>query len=217
MSLEIEGQSDKEDASDQNDEDSRLLGGDGEIQRESEGKRKRVEMARAGDVYLGSWLGEEFALPKQRMTEELRKKRNIGIVLSIIEFVCCIGSVGFYVRERSRLILGVICVAAVAAIIGSWARLCLSWWGLFIHAATTIAVIGAFTIYSVVDSFLSSDHEPMEGLGKGVIVFLSTLPMLFLFLMGVYSLILLLLVDEELERRKKARRLRVDPADPGNR
>ena len=82
---------------------------------------------------------------------------------------------------------------------------------------TTIAVIGAFTIYSVVDSFLSSDHEPMEGLGKGVIVFLSTLPMLFLFLMGAYSLILLLLVDEELERRKKAHRLRVDSADPDNR
>ena len=45
-----------------------------------------------------------------------------------------------------------------------------------------------------------------------ILVIMST-PLLIIFLMGIYSLVLLLMLDEELEERKKLANLKVDDTD----
>ena len=41
-------------------------------------------------------------------------------------------------------------------------------------------------------------------MNEGLVLFLMSLPLLFIFAMGIYSLILLLMVDEELEERRNS-------------
>jgi len=100
------------------------------------------------------------------MPEDIRKGRNIAIVLGIIEFFCCIASIGIYSRERSKIILGMIVLAFIASISGSWAKIRLSWWGLLAHSSFTIAVIGGFYIYSMIDCFFRSKRVAGGGISE---------------------------------------------------
>jgi hypothetical protein len=85
------------------------------------------------------------------LPENIRLARNVAIILSVIELICCIASVGFYIRRRSKVILAIIIFAFVACLWGAYAKIRLSYWGLFGHAAFTIAVMGAFFIYLIVE------------------------------------------------------------------
>jgi hypothetical protein len=140
------------------------------------------------------------------MPENIRKARNIAIILGIIEFFCCIASVAFYVRRRSRIILAIIVGAFLASIIGMFAKLTLQFESLLGHATFTIAVIGGFYIYLVIDFSLSNDkNQSNGGLSEFMILVLLSLPLLFIFIMGIYSLLLVLMLDEEIEERNKQR------------
>jgi hypothetical protein len=91
------------------------------------------------------------------MPENIRLARNIAIILSAIELICCIASVGFYIRRRSKVILAIIIFAFVSCLWGAYAKIRLSYWGLFGHAAFTIAVMGGFFIYLIVEACYGVD------------------------------------------------------------
>ena len=89
--------------------------------------------------------------------------------------------------------------------IGFRSKLSLSFCGLIIHSTYMISFIGGFFIYIMIDSYMGSGKEKTgRGLGENnvdqtsILLFFS-LPLLLLFVMGIYSLALLLAVDEELE------------------
>ena len=102
-------------------------------------------------------VGEVITVPNQytqfkyALPENIRLARNVAIILSVIELICCIASVGFYIRRRSKVILAIIIFAFVACLWGAYAKIRLSYWGLFGHAAFTIAVMGGFFIYLIVE------------------------------------------------------------------
>jgi len=50
-----------------------------------------------------------------------------------------------------------IILAFGASIFGMWAKIRLNWWGLLIHATFTIAVIGGFYIYQVIEVCMGVD------------------------------------------------------------
>jgi hypothetical protein len=93
------------------------------------------------------------------MPENIRYARNVAIILSIIEFICVIASLGFYIRRRSRIILAIIIFAFIACLWGIYAKVRLSFWALFGHALFTIGVIGGFLLYFLIDSFVSNDRK----------------------------------------------------------
>lgn len=86
----------------------------------------------------------------------------------------------------------------------------LSYCGLITHSTYMISVIGGFYIYILIDYFLAgTDLKKGRGHGKDnlnqtTIMILASLPMLLLFIMGIYSCNLFLKVDEELEARRAA-------------
>jgi len=101
-----------------------------------------------------------------------------------------------------------ILVTILATIGGFYAKVRLSYWGLLAHATYTISIIGGFYIYILIDMFLGSDTKSggkSDGpMSNGAILLISSLPMLGLFAMGIYSCVLLILIDEELSARNKA-------------
>lgn len=137
------------------------------------------------------------------MPENIRFARNVAIILSIVEFICVIASFGFYIRRRSKIILAIIIFAFIACLWGIYAKVKLSFWGLFGHALFTIGIIGGFLIYCIIDSFASSDKNEKGGMSETFILILLLLPMMLILAMGIYSLILVLYLDTELEEREK--------------
>ena len=102
-------------------------------------------------------LNDEWKTSKYPLPDNLRIARNLALRLSIVEFVCCISSLAFYMRRRSRLILFLIVFNFIFTCIGLRAKMKLSYWGLLIHATYTISVIGGFYIYIFIDYAMTSD------------------------------------------------------------
>lgn len=156
---------------------------------------------------MKDWLCDEFKKSKYAMPDRIRKARNIAIVLGIFELICVFASIPFYARRRSKIVIALIILSFLASICGTWAKLRLSYWGLFAHAAFTIAIVGGLYIYLVIDFCIASDSTAEThtgGMGETWVLVLLSLPLLFIFAMGIYSLVLVLMVDDELEERRKA-------------
>jgi uncharacterized membrane-anchored protein len=111
-----------------------------------------------------------------------------------------VSSIAFYARRRSRLILVIIILTVLATIYGFFSKLRLSYCGLLTHALYTISIIGGFYIYIIVDYFLSSDSngDDKHFMGDTAIMLITSIPLLGLFVMGIYSAYLLIKLDEEL-------------------
>ena len=145
------------------------------------------------------------------MPENLRKGRNVAIILGFVEIACCIASLVFCIKRKSGLIIAWIALNWVATGLGFWAKLRLSYWGLLCHAIYTISIIGGFYIYIFVDYALTYDRyvtededlEHQQSLSQTIILILTTVPFLALFVMGIFSAVLAGKVDDELEERKK--------------
>lgn len=94
------------------------------------------------------------------------------------------------------LILGTIFATAG----GFYAKLKLSYNGLLAHAVYTISVIGGFYIYIIIDAIFitrnkyNKESTQMEegNLNDTAIMLATSIPMILLFAMGIYSLILVL-------------------------
>jgi hypothetical protein len=88
---------------------------------------------------------------------------------------------------------------------GFYAKLKLSYNGLLGHASFMISVLGGFYIYIIIDFIFGTDAKHNDGaLNDITILVITSLPMLSLFLMGIYSLCLVLMLEEEMDARKKA-------------
>jgi len=136
------------------------------------------------------------------MPEKIRKARNVAIVLAFIEVLCCCASFGFYDIERGKVILTLCICNCIATGIGIYSKLNLSYWGLLAHSCWTISIIGGFYIYIIIDICLRTDRDN-HGLSDTYVLLITSIPLFALFAMGIYSCVLLLMVDEELDQRKK--------------
>jgi len=72
-----------------------------------------------------------------------------------------------------------------------------------------ISVLGGFYIYIIIDYWLGTDGQVRPELGRyhmsdATVMMISSLPTLLLFIMGIYSCVLLLRLDKELEIRQAA-------------
>ena len=142
------------------------------------------------------------------MPENLRKARNIAIIVSVFELVCAFGSAVQYEVRRSRAILLMTLMNVIFVCIGFFSKLSLSFCGLIVHSTYMISFIGGFFIYVLIDFYMRSGEEKTgRGMGENnvdqtSILLLFSLPLLLLFVMGIYSLALLMAVDDELEGRR---------------
>lgn len=152
------------------------------------------------------------------MTENIRKGRNNAIILAFIESFCCVACFGFYARRRSGVVLAMILGTIMATGGGIYAKLKLSYNGLLAHAVYTISVIGGFYIYIIVDAIFITRNkynkesvQMKEGnLNDTVIMLFTSIPMILLFAMGIYSLILVLRIDAEVEAREEQMNVRLE-------
>ena len=110
----------------------------------------RVRRVRIREIYFKEHICEEFRNSRYPLPENIRKSRNIAIRLGAIELVCCIASLAFYARRRSRIILALIIMTWIATGFGFMAKLKLSYAVLLAHACYTISVLGGFYIYIII-------------------------------------------------------------------
>lgn len=90
---------------------------------------------------------------------------------------------------------------------GFYSKLRLSFYGLLGHSCFTISFLGGFYIYILIDLALGTERNMSQaegGLSDTTILMITSLPFLALFLMGMYTLRLVFLIDDELEARKRA-------------
>ena len=95
----------------------------------------------------------------------------------------------------------------VSTAFGFMAKLKLSYAGLLAHSCYTISVLGGFYIYIMIDYAFGTDRQATNADGSALndttILVISSVPLLGLFVMGIYSLCLLIMMDEEIEARKE--------------
>lgn len=115
------------------------------------------------DIYFKQYLSEEFKNSEHALPDNIRKARNTAIMISFVEIILSIISIGFYVRRRSKAILALILVTIMATIYGFVSKVRLSYWGLLLHAVYTISIIGGFYIYIILDYFLFDTATVRKG------------------------------------------------------
>ena len=129
--------------------------------------------------------------------------------------MCCFASIVFYTRRRARIILALILFNFIATMVGVRAKLTLSYCGLLFHACYAISFIGGFYVYIMLDYFLTSERRAATararkergGVEDGaltdtVLLVIVSIPFFALFVMGIYSAVLLFKIDEEYDARK---------------
>jgi hypothetical protein len=167
----------------------------------------RVRRVRLDEIFFKEYICDEFRNSRYPLPENIRKSRNVAIRLGFLELLCCLGSLLFYAERRSRVILALIVMTWISTAFGFISKLRLSYTGLLAHACYTISVLGGFYIYIMIDYAMGTDRQSTKtsgsALGDTTILVISSIPLLGLFAMGIYSLCLLIMLDDELEARKK--------------
>jgi len=177
-------------------------------------RREEVE-----NIYFRSWLCEAFKNSQYPLPENLKLGRNNAIRLGFMEIACCFATVVFYMRRRSGLILLLFVMNFLATIGGFYAKVKLSYVGLVIHGMYTVAVIGGFYIYIFIDNALSpQDTKTLESgdqINSTGVLIITSIPLLGLFCMGIYSIVLAGRVEEELDEREKDQKELQNELDQG--
>ena len=171
----------------------------------SSSQRIRFKRVQLDDtIYFKGLLCEEFRNSRYPLPDNIRKGRNYAIILAFLEVFCCLASFGFYARRRGRVTLAIVIMDCIFTLVGIFAKLTLSYWGLLIHASYCISVIGGFYIYIIIENVMRGmrDREKEDKAPDTWVLILTSLPMIALFVMGIYSLILVLKIDDELDARK---------------
>ena len=161
----------------------------------------RFRVIKLDKIFFKEWLSDEFKSSQHPLPNDIRKARNNAIIIGFIEMLFSLTSIGFYARRRSRVILIMIILTVLATIYGFFSKLKLSYCGLLTHALYTISIIGGFYIYIIIDYFLSSDSTQSNDknfMTDTVIMLITSIPLLGLFVMGLYSAYLLIKLDEEI-------------------
>ena len=163
----------------------------------------RYQRVRIEKIYYKDMLCDEFRFSRFPMPDNIRVGRNNAIILAFLEIACCLLSFGFYDLRRSRIILALCVMNCLLTAVGFYAKLTLSYCGLLSHACYSISVIGGFYIYIMIDYALGSDTNNKGALSDTWVLLVSSLPLLGLFGMGIYSCVLAIMLDEEIEQRNK--------------
>ena len=120
-------------------------------------RRLRFERVRLEEIYFKDWLCDDFKNSRYPMPENIRSSRNNAIILSFMEFGCCLLSFGFYDLRRSRVILMLIILSFAATLGGAYAKARLSYCGLLAHASYAISIVGGVYIYLMIDLAIGTD------------------------------------------------------------
>ena len=117
-------------------------------------RRVRIE-----EILFKDHICEEFRNSRHALPENIRKSRNVAIRLGILELICCLASLLFYARRRSRVILALIVMTWISTAFGFISKLRLSYAGLLAHACFSISVLGGFYIYIMIDYAFGTDRS----------------------------------------------------------
>lgn len=171
----------------------------------------RFQRLKIEKIYFPQYLTTEFKNSRYPIPENIKKARNTAIILGVIELFCCIASFFLYEIRRSRIIISFLIVNLLATCFGFYQKLRLSYWGLLAHATYTISIIGGFYIYIFFDYFMTRNQDDQKSKGQlsqTIVLIISSLPLLGLFGMGIYSCYIVLKLDDEFESRRKNDRQR---------
>ena len=149
-------------------------------------------------------MDDQFKNSRYPLPEKIRKGRNIAIILGFLELICCGFSFWFYDVRRSRLLLAIIIISCCTTAGGFYAKLKLNYCGILAHAIYTIPIIGGYYIYILVESIFRTDNYTSNAHSDTWIQLVSSVPLLGLFIMGIYSCVLAIMLEDELEQRKKS-------------
>lgn len=168
---------------------------------------RRVQVDQIADIYFKDKICDEFKSSQHPLPDDIRSARNTAIIIGFIEMVMSIASLGFYIARRSRRSLVFILVTILATVAGFYAKLKLSYCGLLSHALYSISIIGGFYIYVMIDTIVLQDTKVTNTDEDRIksnltIIIICSLPLLGLFIMGMYSAYLLIKIDDELELRQ---------------
>mmetsp|Transcript_14301 Transcript_14301/g.22268 ORF Transcript_14301/g.22268 Transcript_14301/m.22268 type:complete len:159 (+) Transcript_14301:231-707(+) len=102
--------------------------------------------------------------------------------------------------------ISVMLVTLCATFFGLWAKLALSYWGLAVTAGYSISIMGGFYIYVIINGIFnqSDNSESSSSMSDAAAMFLKSLPVLGLFILGILSLHLWLVLEKEMNIRRKA-------------
>lgn len=180
-------------------------------------ERLVFQRVKPDNIYFRSYLSDEWKKSKYAMPENIRVARNVAIILGFIEFLCCCACIVYYTRRKSKVILAFVVLCFIFSLFGMWAKIRLSSWGLLTHAFFTIGVVGGLYIYEIIDICFGTDKNVhSSGMDETTVIILTSLPLLIIFGLGIYSLVLFFMVDEELEAREEADGLRPRNAGDDN-
>jgi hypothetical protein len=147
-------------------------------------------------MYYPELIDAEYRL--KPIPEDVRKNRNLAIIILKLYTVCLILSLGLFIKRRSRIILAGFLSALVFNIIGYIGVLRMRLFHLFVYSFFTVTVIGAFYVYLLIDYFIKPDKD---SLSDSIVMFILSLPFLLIFVSGIHSLVFFSLVYEEHHER----------------
>lgn len=109
-------------------------------------------------------MRREFRSAQNPLPDDLRKARNVAIVVSGFEFLFAgLAAVEYSVR-RNRLLMVFTVLNILFVGLGLIAKLTLNYCGLIIHSTYMISVIGGFYLYILITAIIHSQQH-REGMG----------------------------------------------------
>lgn len=124
-----------------------------------------------------------------------------------MELFLDLASLYFYIRRRGGLVLALTIFNFLMWGLGLWATLKLHYYALLAHAVYGLSVVGGFYIFIIIDAIIAdskaiemSDQDDGQ-VSRLWVRIISSLPHLGIFFMGIYSLVLLLRLDDEMSQR----------------
>ena len=176
---------------------------------QSLGSSLRMRRVRLDEqIYFKEHICDEFMHSRYPLPDKIMRARNRAIQFGFIELICCLACLIFYERRRSKIILFLILMTWISTGCGFQSKLRLSYYGLLLHSCFTISFLGGFYIYILIDLALgterNSNQDTSHGLNDTTVLIITSLPFLMLFILGMYTLRLVFMLDDELEARKRA-------------
>lgn len=101
-------------------------------------------------------MRHEFRSAHHPLPNDLRKARNVAIVISVFEFIFASLAVIEYFMRRNKLLMVFTVLNLLFVCLGLRAKLTLDYCGLIVHSTYMISVIGGFYIYIVIDAVIHS-------------------------------------------------------------
>lgn len=135
------------------------------------------------------------------MPESIRKHRNLAICLIFFQILCCLASIPFYLRRRSRLILISLISAFILTLIGLFGMIRVKVIPILMHSTLTTAILGPFYLLIVLSIFVFEKQTPTHSINDQIMLFLLSLPEFCIFVIGVYCLYISSLIYNEIKLR----------------